>query len=459
MVQGHNSIVVQSPTGSGKTVIFSFIVKSALDKGNKSLIVTDRIELLSQAGGTFQKIDLQYSNLVAGDRRVPENHVTVGMVETLKRRLKTRPDFQQWFGTVNILIIDEAHKNTFNELFKYISPSALVLGFTATPIRTGNMPELGDYFTKIVEGPGIGNLIEGGYLSRPEYYGVTVDLRTVKIKAGEFDELDLEKIYKDDSEVFGGLLHNLEKHGKGKKTIIYCPTLSTSRQVEAEVPGCLHVDGEMSKEQRRDILARFQADPHGIITNVGILTMGYDCPECERIVLYRATKSVALYLQMVGRGSRTTETKKDFMILDFGNNVLRHGFWHQDRVWRLENDRTRKARADREDIYPIKDCPVCGYLVQKNTKYCPGCGYEWTKDEEEKRFAELQAMEYGQIIKRISQGMKVAEMEDIRLARGYKVGWLLRQFKTREQFVEYARLKGYKPYWVYYQVNRFDIEK
>ena len=68
-------------------------------------------------------------------------------------------------------------------------------------------------------------------------------------------------------------------------------------------------------------------------------------------------------------------------------------------------------------------------------------------------------MEYGQIIKRISQGMKVAEMEDIRLARGYKVGWLLRQFKTREQFVEYARLKGYKPYWVYYQVNRFDIEK
>jgi superfamily II DNA or RNA helicase len=379
------------------------------------------------------------------------------MVETLKRRLKTRLDFQIWFKTLNIIIIDECHKNTFNEIFKYIDNKCLILGFTATPVRIGNMPELGDYFSVIVEGPGIGNLITDNYLAKPEYFGVPVDLHNVRIKAGEFDEKDLEQIYKNDNQVFGGLLHNMNKHGQGKKTIIFCPTLETSKKIASEIPGCLHIDGEMSKEQRRSIIKKFESDTHGIITNIGILTTGYNCPDVERIVLYRATKSLVLYLQIIGRGSRVTGDKDKFMILDFGNNVMRHGFWHSDRKWSLENDRKRKVRADREDLYPIKDCPQCGCLVAMNTKICEFCGYEWKKDEQEQRFVELQMMEYGQIIKKISNGMTVQEMEDIRLARGYKVGWLLHQFKTEEQFYDYARLKKYKSYWVKYQLDRLKM--
>jgi predicted nucleic acid-binding Zn ribbon protein len=135
--------------------------------------------------------------------------------------------------------------------------------------------------------------------------------------------------------------------------------------------------------------------------------------------------------------------------------VLRFGFWHAEREWKLNNDRKRKVRADRESLYPIKDCPACGALVPVNTKTCEYCGHIWTKTEEEKRFVELQQMEYGALIKKIEKGMTIQEMEAIRQARNYKIGWLLRQLKDEEQFREYGRLKKYHPRWADIQYQRF----
>ena len=451
--RGHNRIVYQLSTGGGKTVIFSFIVKNAVANGNRCMIVSNRCELLTQTGGTFARIGLRYELIKAGAKGIPTSPVSIAMVETLKRRLKTRLDFQMYVRSLQVIIIDEAHLCCFNDLFTYISPDCIVLGFTATPIRFGKMPELADYFTSLVQGPAISNLIADGFLSRPEYYGVPIDLAAVRIKGGEFEETDLQKIYTS-SEVFGGLHENLARHGAGMKTIIFCPTIETSKQVAEEL-NCLHVDGEMSQEKRKAVLHEFESNPHGIISNVGILTIGYDHPPTQRIVLYRATKSLPLYLQIIGRGSRIAPGKSRFLILDFGNNVLRFGFWHAEREWKLNNDRKRKVRADREDIYPIKDCPVCGALVPVNTKTCEYCGHIWTKTEEEKRFVELQEMEYGALIKKIEKGMTIQEMEAIRQARNYKIGWLLRQLKDEEQFREYGRLKKYHPRWAGIQYQRF----
>ena len=423
--------------------------------GNRCMIVSNRCELLTQTGGTFAKIGLRYELIKAGSKSIPTSQVSIAMVETLKRRLKTRLDFQMYVKSLNIIIIDEAHLSAFDGLFDYISPDCIVLGFTATPIRFGNAPELADYFTSLVHGPSISNLIADGFLSRPEYYGVPIDLASVRIKAGEFEETDLQKIYTS-SEVFGGLHENLKKHGDGMKTIIFCPTIETSKQVANEL-GCLHVDGEMSLESRKRVLNDFEQNPHGIISNVSILTIGYDHPPTQRIVLYRATKSLPLYLQICGRGSRIAPGKNKFMILDFGNNILRFGFWHAEREWKLENDKKRKVRADREDIYPITTCPQCGALISINCKTCEYCGYVFIKSEQEKRFVELQEMEYGKLVKQIESGMSIAEMEEVRIAKGYKVGFLLHRFKTREQFKEYAELKKYHPLWINRQVERYGI--
>jgi uncharacterized OB-fold protein len=160
---------------------------------------------------------------------------------------------------------------------------------------------------------------------------------------------------------------------------------------------------------------------------------------------------------MLGRGSRRTTEKEEFTILDFGNNVIRHGFWHVDRIWQLENDKTRKQREDKQGVYPIKDCPKCGALVSVGVKICEYCGYEWVQSEEERRVMELQEMEYRQIQLEMHRAQTVQEMEAIRTARGYKQGWLLRQLTTKTQLQEYAEMMGYKPYWRHLQAERYNI--
>jgi hypothetical protein len=133
----------------------------------------------------------------------------------------------------------------------------------------------------------------------------------------------------------------------------------------------MHVDSEMRNEERRLILSWYKNTPDAILCNVGILTTGFDDPDTEVVILYRATTSLALYLQMVGRGSRVTGTKKNFTILDFGNNMETHGPWHEDRLWSLEK------RPAKGGVAPHKKCPNCEYLCHNSFKECPSCGFKF----------------------------------------------------------------------------------
>jgi superfamily II DNA or RNA helicase len=427
------------------------MVKEASQKGLRCMILTHRMELLEQSGSTFDKIGLSYNNITANTRSIPSGRVLVAMIETIKRRAKKRLDFQMLLKTLNLVILDETHRSEFNAVFPYLNPDCYVIGATATPIRQGKLNPLSDFFTSLVEGPSIASLIQEGYLSKPEYFGVSVDLSTVRMKAGEFDENDMTRVY-GEKRVFEGLRHNLDLHAKGLKTMIFCPSVASSLQVASELQ-CLHVDGTMSMRDRDNALTAFEITPGSIITNCGITTTGYDHPEIECIVLYRATTSLPLYLQMIGRGSRTTETKRAFKILDFGMNVQRFGYWHIDRKWSLNN--VPKRNRNKLDTFPIKFCPGCGAIVSVNVKTCEYCGYVWQVTEKERIFAELQLLSYSQVQKRMSEAKTVEEMEKIRVARGYRVGYLLHKLKTIEQFNEYAKLKGYRNGWSYIQSKKY----
>jgi len=427
------------------------MVKSSSEKGLKCMILTDRIELLEQTGGTFDKVGISYSNITASTRSIPTGKVLVAMIETIKRRVQARLDFSMLLKSIDLLIIDECHKSSFNLIFDYLKPECYVLGFTATPIRQGKTKPLSDFFTSLVLGSSIASLIADGFLSRPEYFGVSVDLSKIRIIKGEFDEKDQTKVFSD-VKVFEGLKHNLELHAKGLKTMIFCPSVQSSLNVAHEL-GCLHVDGTMSSTQRDTALSTFENTPGAIITNCAITTTGYDHPGIECIVLYRATTSLPLYLQMIGRGSRTTETKSRFLILDFGMNVQRFGYWHIDRKWTLDNP--PKKNRNKLDSFPVKFCPQCGAIVSVNTKTCEHCGYIWQVTEKERVFAELQKLTYSEVQKRMSEANGVEEMEQIRIAKGYKVGYLLHKFKTPEQFREYASLRGYKNGWDRIQIKNY----
>jgi len=440
-VKGHNHVVLQLATGGGKTVIFTHIVKEASAKGRKCLILTNRVELLEQAGGTFSNFGIKYENITASTRAVPTGLVMVAMVETMKRRAVARLDFQMFLKSIDLLIIDEVHIAAFDPIFPYLKDTCYVVGVTATPTRQGKK-HLCDNFSSIVSGPSILRLINDGFLSSPKYFGVSVDLSKVKMKAGEFDERDQERVFSE-VKVFEGLKENLALHAKGLKTMIFCPSVQSSLNVAHEL-GCLHVDGTMNPSDRDRILTQFENTPGAVITNCAITTTGYDHPGIECIVLYRATTSLPLYLQMIGRGSRVTQTKRNFIILDFGMNVQRHGYWHIDREWSLKPPKTKSKK---KDVFPVKFCPSCGAIVSVNVKTCEHCGFVWMQTEKERVFAELQELSYSEINKRMN-GASIEEMEELRISKGYKVGFLLHKFKELNQFEEYAKLRGFKKGWV-----------
>jgi len=445
---GHNYVVAQSATGSGKTVIFTHIVKEASARGRKCLILTNRVELLEQAGGTFSNFGVKYENITAETRAVPTSLVLVAMIETMKRRAVARLDFQMLLKSIDLLIIDEVHIAAFDPIFAYLKDTCYVVGVTATPIRQGKK-HLCDNFTSLVTGPAISLLIRDGFLSSPKYFGVSVDLSKIKMKAGEFDERDQERVFSE-VKVFEGLKENLALHAKGLKTMIFCPSVQSSMNVAHEL-GCLHVDGTMTPEQRDRILTEFENTPGAVITNCAITTTGYDHPGIECIVLYRATTSLPLYLQMIGRGSRVTATKKQFIILDFGMNVQRHGYWHIDREWSLKPP---KKKSKKKDVFPVKFCPECGAIVSVNVKTCDHCGFIWMQTEKERVFAELQELSYADIQKKMN-GATVEEMEALRVAKGYKVGFILHKFKEISQFEEYAKFRGFKRGWVEHNAPLF----
>lgn len=453
ITQGHSRMILQGATGSGKTVIFSYIVKNASTNGKRCMVLTDRVELLEQAGGTFEKFGIIFENITAETRQVPAGAVMVAMVETIKRRAKHRLEFSMLMKSIDILIIDEAHKNTFNDIFQYLSDTCIVIGATATPIRAGKLTPLSDYFTALVTGPEIMQLVGLGYLSRPRYFGVSVDLSKIRIEKGEFSEADMEKLY-GETKLFAGLKDNMSRHAAGKKTMIFCPSVASSKQVADEL-GCLHVDGTMSPGERHRILKEFENAPGAVISNCAITTTGYDCPDIDCIVLYRATTSLPLYLQMIGRGSRTTAAKDNFTVLDFGMNIQRFGYWHAERRWSLDAE-PKKSRKNL-DVFPVKFCPTCGAIVPQTARECEYCGHIWLVKEKDRVIAELTELTYKEVQERAAGGT-VAEIEEIRQAKGYKVGWLLHKLSHREQFKEYAKLKGYKPQWADIQCKRYNIQ-
>lgn len=446
MNRGNKHIIMQLGTGGGKTITFSYMVKKAVEKGIYCLIITDRVKLLEQAGGTFDKVGITDYDIITRETKVmPSSRVVIAMAETLKRRLAGRLDAQMMMQKFGLVIIDEAHKGTFNKIFSYISTKAYVIGATATPISANKKEPLSKYYDDLVQGVSIEEMIKRCKLSKP-WYGCKklADFSGLKIKGSDFDDKQLEDIYTD-VKLFAGLEEWKKNDYKDRKTVIFCSNVKVSKEV-AQLLGCLHIDGYMSQLEQEHILYQFENTDGAIISNVDMLTTGYDCPEITNVVLYRDTLSLPLFLQMCGRGSRITDTKKRFYIYDFGRNIQRFGYWHIDRTWSLEPP-SKKKKTDKDGMFAMKECPKCGYYIHAALKECPDCGYVYPISEKEKLKIEFELLSYDEIVAKARSTDNVEKIEALREAKGYKKNWTLRQFTSAYQFQEYARLKGYKSGW------------
>lgn len=331
------SLLYQLPTGGGKTVIFSKIAKRYIkETGKKVLILTHRIELCGQTSNMLDEFGVRNKVINSKIKELPDHHeymCFVAMVETLNNRLK---DEMIEIANLGLVIVDEAHYNSFRKLFRFFE-KCILLGVTATPLSSNiNLP-MKDNYKELIVGNSISALIEKGFLACATTYSYDVILSSLKIGInGDYTVKSSEMLYNNFS-MQDKLLHAYEEKCKGKKTLIFNNGINTSRHVlklfgDAGY-GIRHIDHTSNEQERREVLHWLKVTPDAIVTSVSILTTGFDEPTVEAIILNRATRSLTLYHQMIGRGSRVLPHKKGFAVIDLGNNALRFGLWDSHVDW------------------------------------------------------------------------------------------------------------------------------
>ena len=331
------NLLFQLPTGGGKTIIFSEIAKRFIEKFNrKVLILTHRIELGKQTSNVLTEAGITNKIINSEVKQLPQqSHYQsfIALVETLNNRLQ---DNDQFIEDIGLVIVDEAHNNSFRKIFHYFK-DVNILGVTATPLSSNKKLPLYQTYQSLIVGESISNLITQGYLCEGQTFSYDVNLSSLRVgNNGEFTVGSHEQLYSQ-AIMQSKLIDAYEELGKGKKTLIFNAGILTSRSVyeafKTKGYPVRHLDSTFSDKERVETLEWFRKTKDGILTSVSILTTGFDEPEVEVIFLNRATKSLTLYHQMIGRGSRVLPNKKSFNIVDLGNNSRRFNLWQYPIDW------------------------------------------------------------------------------------------------------------------------------
>jgi len=415
-------VVLCLPTGAGKTVVFSEIVRRVLEKGNKVAIITHRRELLSQAGKL--------------------NRCDILMVETLNNQIKR--------GVVNLadydlLVIDEAHIGNFSKILQGFG--GFVIGATATPV---SKPPMAQRYGKLIDSVSISDLIEEGYLCTPKTYAMhPVDTSKLASRMGEFTAQSLNDAF-NRPQVYDGVVHEFCRKWADKKAIVFCVNIEATKatwlqfMLKLGLERVYQVHSEQPTELRAKIMADFIASKDGILVNCGIATTGFDCPDIEVVVVNRATQSVALWLQMVGRGSRPAPNKDAFTILDFGENVHRLGFWQEPRDWSKAFEGVEKKGTG---VAPVKDCPCCSAVLYASARFCEFCGEAFQTEAKQATEGVLQEMAYDKLNGRYLYDIAKtpADLWELKSRKGYKQAFIERvlYFANYRELQKFWRGKGY----------------
>ncbi|MBK9723321.1 MAG: DEAD/DEAH box helicase family protein [Saprospiraceae bacterium] len=368
-----------APTGSGKTMSFSGYSAEYLKRNPKHriLIAVNRIELLKQTTRTLHKnFGIHAGVIIADVKAKPATSVTVCMVETLFRRL------DRWnFSDIDVLIIDECHIGDF---FKILSVFKKIIGFSATPMYQKRDSCLADYYHNIFIPTSLKELIKLNLLANAVTYAPEHRLGRKSIKVKSDGEYDTTEMGKELSKVsFIDQVVNYWAKFKDKRAMVYNSSIEHSLEVTKALKlagaNARHLDGSTPDHERKHIFQWLAATPGAWLCNVGVATTGVDVPEVEVIMINRLIRSLTLYLQMAGRGSRTikpgesnyVEYKDTFTILDMHGNCASLGEWQDERDW---ENLFREKKRKKDGVAPIKMCPSCDAVIPASATSCKFCG-------------------------------------------------------------------------------------
>lgn len=361
---GKKSVMMQLATGGGKSVIASSIVRDAVDKSRRVLLLVHRKELVEQLHKHLYRHGIYAGVIMADQPYRPGAQAQVASVQTIVRRLAKYND------SYDLIITDEAHHakaDSYIKIYEHYN-TAKHLGITATPIRA-NGKGFSDLFDEMVHGPSVQQLITMGFLCPPKIYAspLRFDLNSIRTTAGDYNEKDLYEVMGKD-QITANLVGTWKKHAEGKRTCVFAVNVEHSKQIcdrylKNGIPAA-HIDGDTPDAERESKLRMFAEGKILVLTNCNIISEGFDVPAIECVQLARPTKSLAMYLQQVGRGLRPIEGKDHAIILDHADCVFRHGFPEDDRRWTLqgiqrkERDKDIKVRdVNSGQIYEPRDLP------------------------------------------------------------------------------------------------------
>lgn len=306
------------PTGTGKTIVFSAVAEDQVRAGDRVLILAHRGELLDQAAEKLKKstglgcaVEKAESSCLNSWYRV-----TVGSVQSLQRPQRLEKFPHDYFGTI---IIDEAHHaitDGYRRILDWFG-GARVLGVTATPDR-GDMRNLGEVFDSLAYEYKLTDAIRDGYLCRilAQTIPLKLDISTVGMSGGDYSAGELGSAL---DPYLDQIASEMSDRCKDRRTVVFLPLIKTSQKFRdiLNAHGFFAAEVNGQSADRAQILADFSAGKYNVLCNSMLLTEGWDCPGVDCVVVLRPTKVRSLYSQMVGRGTRICDGKKDLLLLDF----------------------------------------------------------------------------------------------------------------------------------------------
>lgn len=387
--------LLQLPTGAGKTICFAELIRRWLQLYKMRIgILAHRGELVTQARDklitVWPEAPIGLASAGVSSRVSTREDVTIGTIQTLARRAEIDP--------LDLIIIDEAHmidpkggprKSQYQKFIDHMEalhPEVRVLGVTATPYRLGHGHIYGNkcrksrfnWFEKLTFKVDLDDLIDQGYLApirAKEAEDISSDLAAIKTTAGDYNQGQLGEMMSRSVHVRTAV-KAYEEYGENRQhVLIFCVTIEHAELVKAAFKQAGYMAGvvhsKLSKAERRVTLEAFDRGGLQVLVNVGILTEGWDSPAVDLVMLCRPTKSPALFVQMIGRGTRTAPGKQDVLVLDLGGNFAEHGHPGNPRVYIPGTSNSNSPTTPAARV-----CPNCKTIITKGLK-CDSCGYEW----------------------------------------------------------------------------------
>lgn len=386
--QGIRRVVLQAPTGFGKTLTAAKIIESALAKGNRVLFTVPRLSLVGQAIEDFEREGIGHIGAIQANhpRTDPSAPVQVATVQTLTRRLKDVRPF-------DLVIVDEVHEDheVVSEMMaRWISSS--FIGLSATPWTQG----LGLRWQGLVQAATIGSLIDMGYLSKFTVFAPDVpDLTGVKVSEGDYQKEGLKAVM-GEAKLVANIVNTWLAKGEDRPTLVFGidrahAYLLQQQFIQAGVSAG-YMDCKTDVVERAHLARQFRSGEVRVACSVRTLTTGIDWP-VSCIVDAAPTRSEMLHVQKIGRGLRVNPGTEDCLILDHAGNSLRLGLVTE--IYHDQLDKTPKGEKIKEVKVKLpKPCEECGALHTQMK--CPECGCERKAPSGYVDTAEGELVEFGE---------------------------------------------------------------